>query len=106
MQKDFKEDVPSPVEPPASIEQEKPPSSKNRQGLLFGWMHRLAQMGVGESILRAGTNLFSILAIATVVWLVQIFYRQTPSLAAINNTQDAAPVPTAVVDIHSIPAMD
>jgi len=66
-------------------------------------MDRLVQMGVGESLLRAGTNIFTILAIAIVVWLVQIFYRQTPRLSTATS-QGSAPQPTAVVDINSMPA--
>src|SRR5687768_16867753 len=106
MQKDFKEDAPSPQEPKSNPEQEIPLPPKGRQSVLSGWMNGLVQMGVGESILRAGTNLFSIIAIAIVVWLVQMFYRQTPSLAGINTTQASSPAPTAAVDINSIPAMD
>jgi murein DD-endopeptidase MepM/ murein hydrolase activator NlpD len=105
MQKDFNEDVPTPQEPQEHIEQEVSAPPGNRQGVLSIWMNRLAQMGVGESILRAGTNLFSILAIAIVVWLAQVFYRQAPGPAALNGAQASDPAPTSVVDINSIPAM-
>jgi murein DD-endopeptidase MepM/ murein hydrolase activator NlpD len=101
MQKDFKEGVPSP-----KGQQDNSRAAKRRQSVLSGWVNSLVQMGVGESVLRAGTNLFSILAIALVVWLVQLFYRQTPNLLAVNAAQAQGPAPTAAVDIHSIPALN
>jgi murein DD-endopeptidase MepM/ murein hydrolase activator NlpD len=33
-------------------------------------------MGLGESLLRASTNILSVIAILVVIWLVQAFYRQ------------------------------
>jgi murein DD-endopeptidase MepM/ murein hydrolase activator NlpD len=103
MQKDFREDVPSSIEPLQDpIEPQFPAFSKVRRS---GWMDRLVQMGVGESLLRAGTNIFTILAISIVVWLVQIFYRQTPRLS-MANPQASEPQPTTSVDINSLPAMD
>jgi murein DD-endopeptidase MepM/ murein hydrolase activator NlpD len=103
MQNDFREDIPSSTEPSQNlIEQPSPNSSKVRRP---GWMDRLVQMGVGESLLRAGTNIFTVLAIAIVVWLVQIFYRQTPRFST-TNLQGSDPQPTTAVDINSLPAID
>jgi murein DD-endopeptidase MepM/ murein hydrolase activator NlpD len=108
MQKDFREDAPSPREPQDQVNNElhTPASPHGRQGTSPGWLTRLVQMGVGEFILRAGTNLFSILAIGIVVWLVQMFYRQTPNFSPANASQESGPIPTSVVDINSIPALD
>ncbi len=104
MQKDFKEDVPSPDEPENNFHKQVSPASTRTRGAFTSWINRLVQMGLGESILRAGTNLFSILAIVIVIWLVQMFYRQTPSLPAMNAAQASIPAATSVVDINSIPA--
>src|SRR5690349_20452689 len=108
MQKDFREDAPSPREPQDQINKEldAPASPQRRQGSSPGWMTRLVQMGVGEFVLRAGTNLLSILAIGIAAWLVQMFYRQTPNFNPANAAQESGPLPTSVVDIQSIPAMD
>jgi murein DD-endopeptidase MepM/ murein hydrolase activator NlpD len=68
------------------------------------WMNALVQMGLGESLLRVGTNLFSIAAIGVVILLVQAFYRQTPNEYSGINGQTASP--TAVVNINSISPSD
>lgn len=106
MQKDFKEEAPSFKKAKSTGQSENPPAPAQRQGVISRWINSLIQMGVGESILRLGTNFFSILAIALVVWLVQIFYRQTPNPAAVNAAQGSGPAPTAIVDINLMPALD
>src|SRR5260221_13645322 len=102
MQKDFKEDVPSPDEPENNFHKQVSPASTRTRGAFTSWINRLVQMGLGESILRAGTNLFSILAIVIVIWLVQMFYRQTPSLAAMNASLTSVPTATSVLGLISI----
>jgi murein DD-endopeptidase MepM/ murein hydrolase activator NlpD len=77
-----------------------------RPSLIARWMNSLVQMGLGESLLRVGTNLFSIVAITIVILLAQAYYRQTPSPLSVNSNQDSSPAPAAVVDINSIPALD
>lgn len=101
MQKDFKE------EPPRSdIKQDQIPAPIHRRSLFTRWMNSLVQMGLGESLLRIGTNLFSIIAIGIVIMLVQAFYRQTPNTFSGNSAQVSVPTPTAVVAVGSIPAVD
>jgi hypothetical protein len=39
-------------------------------------MNSLVEMGLGEPLIRIGTNLLSVAAIAVVIVLVQAFYRQ------------------------------
>ncbi len=43
---------------------------------LSHWMQNLLQMGLGESLLRAATNVFSVIAIVIVIWLAQMYFRQ------------------------------
>jgi murein DD-endopeptidase MepM/ murein hydrolase activator NlpD len=59
---------------------------------------------LGESLLRAGTNLLSLIAIAVVVLLIQAFYRQTPNRFSVNTAPEAQPAATAVVNVNPIPA--
>ncbi|MBM3180330.1 MAG: M23 family metallopeptidase [Chloroflexi bacterium] len=103
MQNDFKEDAPN----PESKDREKTTDIPFRQRSSFTrWMDNLVGMGLGESLLRIGTNLFSILAIILVVLLVQAFYGQAQSPLTENTAQDSGPAATAVVDIGLIPALD
>jgi len=74
------------------------PLSSSQPSLVTRGLNRLAQMGLGESLLRSGTNLFSIIAIVVVILLAQA-YRQTPR-------SFSSPAPTAEVDINLIPAVD
>ena len=45
-------------------------------GILSRWLEALLQMGLGESMLRVGTSLLSLVAILVVVWLAQMFFSQ------------------------------
>jgi murein DD-endopeptidase MepM/ murein hydrolase activator NlpD len=81
-------------------------TSRSRQpNLISRWVGNLVRMGLGESLLRAGTNFFSILGIVGVVVLAQAYYRQTPGPLSANSSQDSGPVATEVVDINSIPEL-
>jgi murein DD-endopeptidase MepM/ murein hydrolase activator NlpD len=103
MQNDFNEDAPRPDK---NIKQQEVPPPARKRSFVTRWMNSLVQMGLGESLLRIGTNLFSIIAIMVVILLVQAFYRQTPNPLSGNSGQVSGPTPTAVVNIDSIPAQD
>ena len=79
-------------EPAASEEFSATP---NRPSQASGWIQRLLHMGLGESLLRAATNIFSLIAIVIVIWLVQTYFRQ-PSLQAQASNQPVVS-PTEVV---------
>lgn len=67
----------------------------------INWLEALARLGLGEVVVRIGTNLLTIVVVAIVVWLMTSFYKvPTPAEAA-----QAANEPTAVpqIDIASIP---
>ena len=107
MQNNFNEEAPNPIESGKSKEQSDTLFVSPRQpGLITRWMNSLVQMGLGESLLRIGTNLFSIVAIMAVILLEQAYYRQTPGPLSVNSGQASGPAPTAVVDINSMPALD
>lgn len=107
MQNDFKEDAPNPAEAGNHKGQGKSTDTPLRQrGFLTRWMDNLVGMGLGESLMRIGANLFSIMAIVIVIVLVQAFNRQTRNPLSGNTAQASGPAATAVVDIGSVPALD
>ncbi len=107
MQNDFKEDSPNSDELNKQKRKKGASSTSHGKPSFFSrWMNNLAQMGLGESLLRVGTNLFSILAIGLIIFLVQAFYRQTSNQLLENNGQVSVPAPTAVIVANPIPALD
>jgi murein DD-endopeptidase MepM/ murein hydrolase activator NlpD len=107
MLNNFNQDSSSPSEKRKKEHTEKTSSqASRRQGLLTRWMTTLAQMGLGESLLRGGTNLFSALAIVIVVILARGYFQQTPNRLLVNTAQASGPAPTAEIDINAIPALD
>jgi murein DD-endopeptidase MepM/ murein hydrolase activator NlpD len=80
--------------------QEFPQENEERQGetfeqrpsLVTRWMERLANLGLGEVMLRLGTNTLAVLLVVTVIWLLQrANLGRTSSLPAVSNL---TPVPT------------
>lgn len=107
MQNDFNEDAPDSTKANEKTgESVSIPNPLRQSSFITRWMNALVQMGLGESLLRVGTNLFSIVAITIVILLVQAFYRQTPNELSGNSGQASGPTATAVVNINSIPALD
>ena len=62
-------------------------NDKETRGLFAQFMDLLLRIGLGESMLRAGTTVLSIVMIGVVVWLVQAYYAR-PSQAG--TTAEAA----------------
>ncbi len=77
-------------------------SSTRRNGLFSRWGDFLLELGLGESILRVGSSLLTLILVVLVVWLVQLFLDQAPSTP---QNVGAAPetTPTPSVDIDSVP---
>jgi murein DD-endopeptidase MepM/ murein hydrolase activator NlpD len=101
MQNNFNEQTPNSAE----LDKNKKQASR-KPSLITRSINNLVQMGLGESLLRVGTNLFSIVAIMVVIVLAQAYYRQTPNPLSVNSGQDSGAAPTAVMNINSIPALD
>jgi murein DD-endopeptidase MepM/ murein hydrolase activator NlpD len=63
---------------------------------LTRWMQSLLQMGLGENLLRAATNIFSVIAIIIVIWLAQMYFSGPSSKTQGSSTpvqsQPSAPV--------------
>jgi len=107
MQNNFDKKEPNSAESDKNKGRENLPSTLSRTpSLIVRWTNNLMQMGLGESLLRVGTNLFSIVSIVVVIVLAQAYYRQTPRSFSENSTQASEPIPTAMVDINTIPALD
>ncbi len=92
MQNDF-------VDPDKNIQQR---GASRRRNFLLRWAISLAQMGLGESLLRVGTNFFSMIAIGVVILLVQIFYSQQNLLP--NTASDASADISAAADMNPLPS--
>ena len=48
-------------------------------GILARIMETLVGLGLGESMLRAGTTILSVILLGVVIWLVRLFYAQAPA---------------------------
>jgi murein DD-endopeptidase MepM/ murein hydrolase activator NlpD len=99
MKNEFRED-PSVSSGDAKETGEASPIEKNGKGWLARWTEALLQMGLGESMLRVGTSVLSLLAVVVVVWLVQMFYHQTPDTPV--NAAALGPTPTPAVEIDEV----
>lgn len=105
MQNNFNEDAPNPSDNDKKNGQDAGSPLKQR-GLLSRGMNFLVDMGLGESLLRIGTNLFSIIAIVIVIALVQTYFRQINSPLAGNSNQPTGPVVSESVAPVSASALE
>jgi hypothetical protein len=83
-----------------------PPSKKDHDapGVFSRLVNTLVGIGLGESMLRAGTTLLSIVLLGIVIWFVRLFYTQTTQPENVANalqTGPTAPVPS-MEDVPSI----
>ena len=69
------------------------PSKKNDEapGFFPRLLNTLIGIGLGESMLRAGTTLLSVILLVTVIWLLRLFYAQTPAVEEAANTLPTGP---------------
>lgn len=73
------------------------PSSKqdnDTPGFISRLFNTLIGIGLGESMLRAGTTLISILLLGTVIWLLRLFSAQTPDSTDVANALQTGPTPS------------
>lgn len=69
------------------------------------WLSNLVKMGLGESLLKIGTNIFSVLAIAVVILLTRSYYAQAQTNVDGEN-QTQSPQGSDVVNIESATVAD
>jgi murein DD-endopeptidase MepM/ murein hydrolase activator NlpD len=77
-----------------------PSSKKDNEapGFFSRFFNTLIGIGLGESMLRTGTTLLSIVLLGTVIWLVRLFYAQTPETEAVNALQTGPTSPVAQIE--------
>ncbi len=75
-------------------------SKKNDEapGFFSRFLNTLIGIGLGESMLRTGTTLLSIVLLITVVWLLRLFYIQRPAEQAANAPKTGPTVPVAALE--------
>src|ERR1051326_3012243 len=80
-----------------------PPSKKDNETPSFfsRIFNTLIGIGLGESMLRTGTTLLSILLLGTVIWLLRLFFAQAPSTGKTVNALQAGPT-TSVAQIQDV----
>jgi murein DD-endopeptidase MepM/ murein hydrolase activator NlpD len=85
-----------------NMENNKLPSKKNDEsaGIFSRVVDTLVGIGLGESLLRAGTTLLSITLLVVVIWLLRLFYAQgaEPTQASASGLQT---VPTLPVEMSA-----
>lgn len=69
-------------------------------------LNTLVGIGLGESMLRAGTTVLSILLLGIVIWLLRVFYAQPPAEETVNALEagPTAPVPS-IADVTPLAEM-
>lgn len=67
----------------------------NSKGIFARFIETLIGIGLGESLLRTGTAVLSVILLVIVVWLVRLFYAQGPNAEGAGNIP--ATVPTVAV---------
>jgi murein DD-endopeptidase MepM/ murein hydrolase activator NlpD len=75
-------------------------NSYQQPDALSRWMQGLLHMGLGEFVLRAAINIFSVVAIGIVIWLAQMYFHSPASDA--QTPQVATPLPVAPAPAPSL----
>jgi len=80
------------------------PSNKddNSPGIFARMIETLIGIGLGESLLRAGTTALSVILLVVVIWLVRLFYAQNPESGNVVNALKTEPT-IAVARIEEVP---
>lgn len=100
MNNEFREDPPVSSGKAKETGEVSTPKAKEKN-TISQWAETLLQMGLGESMLRVGTSLLSLVVIIAVIWLVQIFYGQA-SDAPGSGVSAQGPTPTPAIEIEEV----
>lgn len=81
------------------------PSKKDNEapGFFSRLYNTLIGIGLGESMLRTGTTVLSIVLLGVVIWLVRLFYVQAPASAEAVNAPETGPT-APVASIADVPS--
>jgi len=77
------------------------PSKQDNEapGFFSRLLNTLIGIGLGESMLRAGTTLLSIVLLGAVIWLLRLFYAQSPNAGnTVNALQTGPTAPVARIE--------
>jgi murein DD-endopeptidase MepM/ murein hydrolase activator NlpD len=77
---------------------------KAQPNLITKWMESLAHLGLGESAMRIGMNVVTILMVILVVWLMQALYKQSGSVPNVMAAGEITPTPTSGLDPSQWPS--
>jgi len=73
----------------------KPGNGEKNRGQFTNWMQSLFQIGLGDSLLRTVTALFSIIAVIVVIWMAEAYFNQPHTQAQAGNATVPAPLPVS-----------
>ncbi len=68
-----------------------PKQNDEAPGFFSRILNTLVSIGLGESMLRAGTTLLSVVLLVTVIWLLRLFYARTPATESVDKTLPTGP---------------
>jgi len=91
-----------PLESENSMDNKLPSNKDDRNpGIFSRLMNTLVGMGLGESMLRVGTTLLSVILLGAVIWLLRLFYAQAPEAGNVANALQTAPT-SPVVGVDNV----
>lgn len=99
----FREESPRDPQREAKTAAKKPESPKIRRNVPAQWITTLLSLGLGESMLRVGTAVLSLLLIAAAIWLLSVFNDRIPQSLRLSPALAAGPTATPFVDPSLIP---
>ena len=82
-----------------SLEPQESSTPFDQPNRLSKWMQSLLHLGLGDSLLRATTNIFSVIAILGVIWLAEMYINQPAAQAAAGNQAAQALTPMAMMPL-------
>ena len=88
---------------PPEIEGAPGEKPKEQPNLITKWMESLAHLGLGESVVRIGTNVATILIVILVVWFMQTLYKQSGLVPNVQAAGETSPTPTPGLDPAQLP---
>ena len=97
MNPEFREEAPRVQKGESKSAGQKPKKTKSHRNLLAEWSSVLLSIGLGESMLRVGTALLSLILIAAAVWLLNTFNDQIPLTLQARPALAAGPTAAPIV---------
>jgi len=75
---------------------------KGSRGIFARFFDTLIQIGLGESLLRVGTAVLSVVLVGGVIWLLQLFYAQSAQAVSMENAPIIVEATVAVDGIENV----